>query len=155
MTGSPPNRHGRKLSRTPPAPVTDADYLLPLVSPVPVNWDAQPGADGLDVLAQLYRRGSGSALPVLVKGALEFALYEGKPARRQLDQAKPFCTWRFADDDLRACRARSAAGWGYAIRLDWGPSPPRTSSATLTARYLPPKGRPVHAEPITIAIGPR
>ncbi len=143
-------------ARYPPPPVDRVDYVVVSVQPIPMNWDDRPGPDGLEIELYLFRPSQGS-LPVTVSGAMEFALYEGRPAAGDIDTARPLRTWRFAGDDLRACLARSTAGWGYAMRLAWGPDPPKTSAITLTARYVPPEGRgpPVSASPTVIAIGPR
>ena len=152
LSGCPPAR--QTVSRDPPRPVEQADYVFPQVFPAPVNWDDRSGPDGLEVLVYIYRRSHGS-LPVTVRGALEFALYEGNPGGEDLARAKPFRTWRFAGEALDACRTRTVAGWGYAMRLGWGSSPPATSSVKLAARYLPPKGPPVEAPPTAIAVAPR
>ncbi|OPX22416.1 MAG: hypothetical protein B1H04_05030 [Planctomycetales bacterium 4484_123] len=142
-----------KVASTPPQAVEEVDDILVLADPVAANWDGQAGADGLDVGVLLFRRDR--KLPVTVKGTLEMRLYEGVVRAEDLPQARPLRTWRFDAAQLRALLGRTPAGWGYALRLPWGPTRPATSSVTLTARYVAPSGRTVHAPPVAIATRPR
>ena len=56
------------------------------------------------------------------------------------------------DATVRTVLARGIAGWGYTVPLGWGKPGPATSSVTVTARYVPPRGRPIAAAPVTISI---
>lgn len=138
----------------PPPPVDFADEIDLRTTPSPVNLDDDPGVDGLVVRVELYRvRGSKVEL-VTVRGALEFGLYEGVVGAADQGEVKAFRTWRYAGRDLERFLARGIAGWGYNFPLGWGKPGPATSSVTLTARYIPPRGRPMPAAPVTISLRP-
>jgi hypothetical protein len=137
----------------PPPPVDFADAIALRAMPSPVNLDDTPGADGLGVRVELYRD-RGKVELLTVKGALEFSMYEGV-VRSGTREVKPFRTWRYAGKELEPFLAPGIAGWGYNIPLGWGETGPATSSVTVTARYVPPRGRPMAAEPVTIRIRDR
>jgi hypothetical protein len=141
------------VSERPPPPVTHVDRLVLPTSPQPVNWDQHPGADGLVV--QVFGFRVSEPLPVTVKGSMEFLLYEGLPPAEGSHQTPALHTWRFSGDDLPSYLVRAAWGWGYAMRLGWGEKAPKTTSATLRARYVPPTGPVVEAKPVIIPVGPR
>ncbi len=143
----------QKVSSTPPPPVDEVDRIIPLISPSPVNWDGRPGADGLEVCVHFFRYSQG--LPVTVRGSLEFVLYEGVIGVKDLPSAKPFRSWRFSSEELKAHRIRRMMGWGYAMRLPWGNAPPTASAVTLLVRYTPLKGRPVSSDPTAIPLSTR
>ncbi|KKM71108.1 hypothetical protein LCGC14_1433920 [marine sediment metagenome] len=140
------------LTASAPQAVDEVDDMVVHVVPVALNWDERPGPDGLDVSVYMYLYAR--KLPVTVKGTLAFEVYEGGIQGPDLATARPFFTWRFDADALQSYLGRSAAGWGYAIRLGWGPRSPATSSVTLAARYVPGKGRTIYTRPITIAARP-
>ncbi len=141
------------VSERPPMPVGQVDRLVLPTSPQPVNWNQQPGADGLVVQVFFFR--DPAPLPVTVKGSVEFLLYEGEPPAEGPHRTAPLHTWRFSGDELPSYLVRAAWGWGYAMRLGWGQKMPETTSATLRARYLPPTGPPTEkTEPVIIPIGP-
>ena len=137
------------VSATPPRAVDEVDDILILAGPTATNWDNRPGADGLDVNVYLYRYARD--LPVIVKGTLEFTLYEGVVRSEDLAEARHFRKWRFDADSLKQCMGHSQAGWGYRIRLSWSPAVPATTSVTLASRYVSRGGRIAYARPITIA----
>ena len=138
------------VSPQPPAPVAKVDRILMHVVPVALNWDGQPGPDGLGLAMQLYQYAR--PLPVTGTGSIEFTMYEGVVRGANLASARPFRTWLFTPRDLEGLLACSAAGWGYSIRLGWGKRPPTTSSVTLLARYTPPAGPPVATAPVVIPV---
>ena len=82
-------------------------------------------------------------------------LYEGVLRPVDMAAARPVSTWRFENRQLQAHLSRSVFGWGYSVRLPWGEEPPRTSSVTLLARYLPPGGEAMPSRPVTVLMGPR
>ena len=108
-----------RVTSTPPQAVGDVDDILVLADPVAANWDGQVGSDGLDVGVLLFRHDR--KLPVTVKGTLELRLYEGVVRAEDLSKARPLRTWRFDSAQLRSLLGRTPAGWGYALRLPWGP----------------------------------
>jgi len=148
MSGCPSGP--QKVSKHPPAPVADVEGIVPLTPPAATNWDGRPGADGLQVSVLLFRRGQG--LPVTVRGALECVLYEGIIRSDALADARPWRSWRFEADDLRGRVVRTAYGWGYAVILPWGATPPGTSSVTLVVRYHPPSGPAVVSKATVVPV---
>jgi len=139
-----------KVSAVPPRAVEQVDQIDVYAAPVAVNWDGRPGPDGIDVRVYLYQYARN--LPVLVKGALEFAVYEGVVGADDIGRARPFRRWALDAEQLEQFLGRSMVGWGYNIRLPWAPAAaPATSSVTLAARYVPTAGRSVPAAPVTIA----
>jgi hypothetical protein len=143
----------QKVSANPPPPVDEIDRIFRQTSPNAVNWDGKPGPDGLEVCVHLFRHSRD--LPVTVGGALQFIIYEGVISEKDLSGAKPLRSWQFTGEELKAHRVRLMMGWGYAMRLNWGRTPPKASSVTLLVRYISPKGRIISASPLTIPIGPR
>ena len=140
---------------TPPQPLDFADAIALRTLPLPVNLDDTPGGDGLAVRVELYRvRGTKVEL-VTVKGALEFSLYEGAVGSPARGEVKAFRTWRYAGKELERFLAPGIGGWGYNVPLNWGTPGPATSSVSVTARYVPPRGQPMAAEAVTIRTRPR
>ena len=148
------NGQANTLANRPPRPVDFPDEIELTASPWGVNWDGIPGADGLVVRVRLYRVRGIKVELVPVKGALEFSLYEGKVSSDARGKAKPFRTWRFAGKELERFLARDGAGWGYTVPLGWGETGPATSSVTLTAQYVPPRGRAMPAERVILTMRP-
>ena len=136
----------------PPAPVKREDQITLLALPAALNWDNEPGPDGVQTIVHLFRRAP--AQPVLATGKLEFLLYEGRISQDELPHAEPFHIWPFTAADLEPYMGRSKAGWGYALRLPWGPRAPRSGSITLVARYTPLGAREptVYSAPTIIAM---
>jgi hypothetical protein len=120
------------------------------VPPAAINWDGVPGPDGVQVNVFLYL--ADRAEPVLVKGALEFMMYEGRRPRNGLETVQPLRTWKFTEQELGTHEMRGPAGWGYMAQLGWGKDVPKSAVVTLTVRYLPPSGPPVTSAPKVIPI---
>ena len=150
LCGCPPSRGPSAIGDRPPASVETVDTMLVQVAPTPVDWDGRPGPDGLMVAVTFFRQPA--QLPVTVRGAVEFHLYEGILRGEDLNRAKPLHSWQFSGAQLDASRARSAFGWGYVLRLDWASRPPGTSSVTLVPAYLPPAGPAIRHDPIVVTI---
>ncbi len=147
------NGSRQSVSATPPAPVARADEMLLRTSTVAVDLDGEPGPDGVAARVELFK--APGALPVAVKGTLEFYLYEGVVAPDALSKAKPFRIWRFAGPQLSPYLVRGIVGWGYTVPLSWGKNAPMASAVTLSARYVDPDGRSTYAMPVTIALTAR
>jgi hypothetical protein len=149
LGGCGPARRG--VSQTPPNPVDRVDAInLWAVPPAAINWDDVPGPDGIQVNVFLYQ--ADRAEPVLIKGTIEFVMYEGRRPRDGPETVKPLRTWQFTEQELGTHEMRGPAGWGYAVQLGWGKDVPKSAVVTLLVRYLPPKGPPVSSEPIVIPI---
>ena len=146
--------NGRRKTpgENPPPAVDHVDRLVIPTSPHPLNWDAEPGSDGLAVQV-FFSREATSQLPVAVTGTVEFMLYDGALTDGDV-QATPLHTWKFTGAELPGYAVKAAWGWGYAMRLGWGVKRPKANSVTLRARYIPPTGPPVPAQPIIIPVGP-
>ena len=141
------------VSRKPPRPVEKIDEIMVSLTPAALNWDDMPGADGFQTRVHLFQLDEPLAMPV--KGALEFALYEGRGTARALGGKEPFRVWRFEGDELSRHLVRSMIGWGYSLPLGWGQRPPTSASVTLLARYRPPTGKATVAKPIYLAMAPK
>jgi len=149
LAGCGPARRG--VSATPPKPVDRVDAIdLWAVPPAAINWDDMPGPDGIQVNVFLYQ--ADRAEPVLIKGTVEFIMYEGRRPREGLETTTPFRTWKYTEQELATREIRGPAGWGYAAQLGWGKDVPKSSVVTLAVRYLPPKGPPVTSAPIVMPI---
>jgi len=137
-----------------PPQTPEVDRIGLLALPTALNWDGRPGPDGVQTIVHLFR--PPAPQPVLVSGTLEFLLFEGRVSREELTGAKPFHVWPFTAAQLEPYVRRSVFGWGYALRLPWGPRAPQSSSITLAARYTPPgaKAPTVYSAPTTIAMKP-
>jgi hypothetical protein len=141
-----------KVQNWPPRTVANIDMIwLRLTPPAPVNWDDKPGSDGLQVQVNFFQ--IDEQLSVTVKGSLEFALYEGYVRPENLAAARPVHTWPFSGVQLASFCGKSAAGWGYAMRLPWGDKPPAGSIATLIARYTSPDGNVKVSDPLYPPLG--
>ncbi|MCX5654649.1 MAG: hypothetical protein NTY65_08395 [Planctomycetota bacterium] len=149
LAGCGPAR--KVVSLTAPKPVDHADAIdLWLVPPAAVNRDNIAGPDGVQVNVFLYQ--ADRAEPVLVKGTLEFMMYEGRRPRKGMETAQPFRTWKYTEQELGTHEMRGPAGWGYMAQLGWGKDVPKSAVVTLAVRYLPPSGPPVTSAPIVIPI---
>lgn len=149
LGGCGPARRG--VSQTPPKPVDRVDAIdLWAVPPAAINWDDMPGPDGIQVNVFLYQ--ADRAEPVLIKGTVEFIMYEGRRPREGLETTTPFRTWKYTEQELATREMRGPAGWGYAAQLGWGNDVPKSAVITLMVRYLPPQGPSVSSMPIVIPI---
>jgi hypothetical protein len=150
LAGCGPARKG--VSLTPPKPVDRVDAIdLWAVPPAAINWDDVPGPDGIQVNVFLYQ--ASRAEPVLVKGTIEFTMYEGRQPREGLEAAPALRKWTYTEQELGTHEMRGPAGWGYVAQLGWGKDVPKSAVVTLTVRYVPPQGPPVSSRaPIVIAI---
>jgi len=137
-----------------PRPVDDVDVIgLRVTQGKPVNWDEKPGADGLQVQVNFFRRGED--LSVTVRGTLELSLYEGRLKPGQIAAARPLRSWRFEGVELPTYCRKTPFGWGYAMRLPWGATPPSGANVTVGSRYVSPDGRVVTRRPIIIPLVPQ
>jgi hypothetical protein len=131
-----------------PQPAPRVDRLDLYSSPMALNWDDRPGADGVG--AQVYFWRAGEELPVTAGGTLELAIYEGNVPPADLGGKKALRTWRFGGEELVAYCARNIIGWHYAMPLGWGEDVPRSDMVTLIARYRGADGRLLQSRPTTI-----
>jgi len=151
------------MKNGPPEPVAHADRIgLYVPDAAVVNWDGQPGFDGILAQVMLFRDEPGGKLKsILVTGEIDMILYEGsQPASLDL-AGKPFRVWTFTRAELARMKiGQYGVLWGYSMRLAWGrrvPKPipevdPETEKETekiwLRARYRSPMGKVIYSSPI-------
>jgi hypothetical protein len=147
------DRQRVQVGARPPAPVSEADRVELWLTPGSgVNWDESPGPDGLQAQVRFYRMDQ--PLSVLVDGVIEFHLFDERVSDPNMRALKPAQTWRFTQEELGECMARSIVGWGYAMRLPWAKLP-TSRIITLAAVYTPPDGRALWSAPIHVPMGER
>lgn len=138
-----------QVSRMMPPPVADIDQLdLHLLSVSAVNWDDQPGPDG--VRLRLFCWEYHQSLPVMVKGTMEVMVFEGRLSPATVDKAKPFHVWKLTTEDLSTFAGRSTVGWCYVMQLAWDKNVPKTRKITLLARYISATGVQTFSAPVSI-----
>ncbi|HXG46163.1 MAG TPA: hypothetical protein VNO52_00940 [Methylomirabilota bacterium] len=120
-------------------------------TPVAVDFDATPGADGFAVRIYATNGREAKGVPI-TRGQLDLLLYDGTPAETGLDAAKPLRVWSYPARDLKGNVARSPLGVGYRFALPWGEHRPTRDRVTLVARYVAPSGAVVRSAPTTIAL---
>ncbi len=136
-----------------PRPVARIDAIELRAMPTAVNWDDDPGPDGLRAEVYCYRVDQPEPMPI--EGVLEFVLYEGRLRRSELAAAEPILIWRFTDRELSQMLVRRMGLWGYAVQLGWGDRVPQSASVTLVARHRSPEDGLVQSAPISISMGAR
>ncbi len=140
-----------------PRPVHAPDAInVQLTPPAPVNWNDEPGPDGLQVRVFMFcvgPRGEVEAVPVA--GTFVFTLYGGAVKTEGLAEAEPLQAWTYGPEQLPGHLGQSYVGWGYAFSLGWGKEMPQTDRITLLARYDPPQGPPLVATPLSIVMRPK
>ena len=152
LCGCPPGQQA--VGPAPPAPVDVVDSVNLWVRPTAMNWDDQPGPDGVQVQVYFFRRDDEHKLPLTVSGSVDMILYEGNVKRSEISSAKPFHTWRFSPAQMKGFLARGMVGWCYTLTLPWGTNAPRADTVPLTARSTAPAGATLHAAPASISLGP-
>ena len=145
LAGCPPPDGG-----VPPR-VAAVDRINVLADPNAQNFDEAPGLDGVKLRVFLYQAGRGSS--VRADGPMEFCLYEGRPGSGGLEGMMLFHKWVLSAEDLERFLGQMLGQYGYGLRLEWGPTPPRSEMLTLIVRYLPRTGPPVVASPVIIMVG--
>ncbi len=138
---------------TPPEPVDQVDAIeLWANSPEAVSWSNTLAPDGVRVSVFLYQYRWGKVKAVLVKGALEFQMFDGRVNEADLGTAKPMQTWVFQDQELSAHEVSGPPGWGYAAQLGWGRNVPKLSRVTVVACYKSPNGMAYFSKPLVIGV---
>lgn len=126
-------------SNMPPKPVGPVDAIELRASASAIDWDGQPGADGLQVQVGFYRNTpNGYAEMVTVSGTLELQMFEGRVPNGKIRQSHPLHTWSFSGQQLPPHAARNIVGWGYVLRLPFPEAATPAGQITLVARYLAP-----------------
>lgn len=136
------------------APLPRVDAISLQAMPTAVNWDDQPGPDGLQIRLHLFQQTQPMPV-VLERGQLEAVIYEGRVKAKQLSAAKPFYKWDYSAGALNRVKSKSIVGWGYRLSLGWNENVPKTDTITLSVRLMNPNGAPLYAKPIYLAMGPK
>ena len=131
-----------------PAPVPHADRIALLVPEnAIVNWDGQPGPDGVITQVMLLRNSSKGRKSVLVTGEVDIMVFEGRRPENAEDMSKPFFSQTFTARELaRRVVGQYNAIWGYSLRLQWLTAP-KSENVWLIARYRPPSGKVIYSSP--------
>jgi hypothetical protein len=144
-------RELRSVSATPPAPVAEVHAVdFWAAPPAVVNWDDDPGPDGIQVRLFLYRVDRPE--PVAGKGTVEFMMVPGMSRQGESEAPAPLRVWTFTPQELATRQVRGMVGWGYIIQLGWGRDVPTVPVVTFTARYTSPDGKAVVSAPITVPV---
>ena len=121
-------------------------------SPSAMNWDNQPGTDGIEARIYFFRVDTSQAIS-LNAGTLEFVMYPGRVPAEQLSEATPIRTWRFTARDMQRRRNKTVIGWAHQFRLSFDDQRPNASAVTVTARLMRPNGKLLYAMPVQLATG--
>ena len=118
-----------------------------------LNWDSQPGPDGVRAMIRFWKVDNDVPSAVAVKGTLAFDLYLGVVGGDSLAAQTPFQTWTFPADQLARVRTTDLGLTCYPIVLAWGRHVPTADRVTLVAKYVPLSGPAVYSVPSTIVMG--
>ena len=113
-------------------PVERLDLLL---TPVALDLDGRPGADGFGVRIYASNRKSAFGSPI-GEGTLEILMYDGTVRTDELANATPMRTWRYPASELKPYSQKTSIGMGYRFGLTWGEQMPRGDRITVVARYV-------------------
>ena len=150
-------QNGGRLSLFPalPHPVEKIDRVeIVMNPPAPLNWDDDPGLDGLLVQVYFWRLDEDQKLAVPASGTLQLLLYEGLQTADEAASKPAFQSWTFTDAQLAGFLSRSIFGWGYGMPLAWGKHVPTSRSVTLIARHRSVSGVVTSSKPLNVAMGP-
>ena len=138
---------------TPPEPVEQADAIeLWANPPVAVNWNDEPGPDGVRVSVFLYQYAGQPVTSVLIKGTLEFLMYDGRVDESRTG-APPSPCRRGPTPSRNWPRARSAAPPAGATPPSWpGPTCRKRRGSPWWRAYLSPKGTAFFSRPLVIGV---
>ena len=127
----------------------DIVQLNLISAPVALDFDGQPGPDGISV--KVYANSATEPKPVPIRaGTLELLLFDG-PFRQQYTPPV-LKTFRFTAGELRAHESRASIGTGYAFALAWGANLPTQHTMSVAARYTGPNGKIVLSRPSSITV---
>jgi hypothetical protein len=119
-------------------------------SPVGLNFDDQPGVDGISVKV-FASSGTQPKGVGIAEGVLEFVLHDGifrvdaelPPVRK---------VWRYPSGDLAPHEFQGAIGIGYELALIWGADVPQSRLVSVSARLTRADGAVVGSAPSTVTI---
>jgi hypothetical protein len=122
-------------------------------TPVALDVDNKPGADGLGV--RIYASNNREPEAVRISsGKLDIMVYDGvaQAIARLGTNAVPLVTSSYAAQELRKIEHKTAVGISYNFVPLWGENKPAKGRVTVVARYTAPDGRIVRSGPITVPL---
>ncbi|MBP8259166.1 MAG: hypothetical protein KA118_05845 [Verrucomicrobia bacterium] len=143
---------GKATRPPPPGPVSTrpVDSLNLLTTPVALDLDRQPGADGFAVQVYATRLGKAKTQPIRT-GALEILLLDGVVTSPGVREQVPIRIWRFEAAELGAHAVDTAIGAGYRLTLAWGSNGPTLPMFSVVARHVQPDLPPVYSAPSAVS----
>ena len=129
-------------------PIERLDLLL---TPMALDLDGRPGADGFGVRVYASGRRSAFGSPI-GQGALEILMFDGTIRAEDLPLATPLRTWRYEAAELKPFAQKTSIGTGYRFALSWGEQKPRGERITVLARYVAPDKLTVTSAPGAIPL---
>ncbi len=133
-----------------PASMRPVDSLNLLTTPVALDLDRRPGADGFAVQVYATRLGKAKTQPIRT-GALEILLLDGVVALPSVGEQVPLRIWRFEAAELGAQAVDTAIGTGYRLTLAWGSDGPTLPMFSVVARHVQPDLSPVYSAPSAVS----
>lgn len=131
--------------------VRTVERLDMLLTPVALDLDGRPGADGFGVRIYASNRKSAFGNPI-VEGTLEIVMYDGTVRTDELAGATPLRAWRYPAAELKVHSQKTSIGTGYRFGLAWGGQMPRGDRITVVARYEASDGFVVVSAPGAITL---
>lgn len=120
-----------------------------ITAPVALDFDGQPGPDGISV--RVYANTATDAKPVPIhEGTLELLLFDG-PFRQQYTPPV-LKNFRFTAEELRQHKSEVNIGTAYDFALPWGENLPTQRTMSIAARYTSPAGKIVLSRPNSITV---
>jgi len=121
-------------------------------APNALNWDGEPGPDGVRARLFLFAGGQSDAAQ-LQRGSVDFLLFEGRVAESQIAGTPPYHLWSFTASEFAASAGQGLIGWCYEPTLAWGKHVPRTNTITLVVRINQPGLPPLYSAPTLLSMG--
>jgi len=123
-----------------------------LGTPVAIDLDKKPGADGLGVRVYASSAETSQAIPIR-SGSLEIVLFDGTVRREEVAAATPLVSVTYSASQLRKFEHKTAVGMSYNFIPAWGDHTPTKGRVTVVAIYrISPAAAPIRSAPITVPL---
>lgn len=157
MQPQPRSQQGTGGENTPDAPFPHVNKIMLMVdSASAINWDQNPGPDGVRVKIYLWQNDGKKINAVTLKrGTIELLLYDGRLKIHQLPDSTPIQQWRYSADQMKQAVNKRPVGSVYGWALAFGQKLPKSDIITVSARILHPGGAPMYAQPVHLTMKPR
>jgi hypothetical protein len=130
------------------------DALQLLGTPVAMNLDNKPGADGMGVRVYAMNRAANETVRVSA-GALEIILFDGNVRASEVATTAPLRVWSYSAHELRRHEQKSAIGFSYAFVPVWTETPPKRNRVTVVARYTNAPSTLIYSAPVSVPLAGR